>query len=258
MTMTAKHVFVATDERCGGTTLTRVLRLVTGGTFLDDPFNRLAHNDRYLSSTEAQIEDSITRLFAEYRGVKCSVCLHDVPEYSSLLRRVIQRECKFVFLWRRNILHRALSRALAIETGVWSWYDNSRSPDEPKRPYETKGLQIDMDQLETDVELHRTKMMAVRSLLDDLRVPYFDLEYSNLYGRSVNMDQRLAQIGQLCRFLEIDPIVVEAKRHELEFSGFLLRRAKLNSTERYRGIVNISEIESRFSNPGNGYLWDEE
>ena len=119
-------------------------------------------------------------------------------------------------------------------------------------------VRIDTRQLQKDPKTQRSKMVVVRLYLKSLDVPHFDLEYSTLSGPNVEMVSRLAWIYEMCQFIKSDPIAVEEKRHDLEFLGFLLPAVKLNSAKRYRNIVNIDEIENRFSNADNGCLWGNE
>jgi hypothetical protein len=240
---------IATDERCGGTTLAVIVQKLIGRRLVHDPFHPRKRTD-YPVSTEHEIVQSVHKIRTELGGAKCSWTLHPLPTYLRILDEFQRQGFKIVFLWRRNALQRQLSLALARLTGIWDLYR-----EENAQGYRAVSIPaLDVGLLAEHIESYHEKLEGVTSHLRQRRIDHFAIEFQSIYGPEVTFEARLQVIGRLAGFLGVDP----GRVYEMSARfRHLTPDKRLNGIESYRRVSNIEEIEQALSNGRNGLLWDQ-
>jgi hypothetical protein len=240
---------IATDERCGGTTLAVTVQKLIGRRLVHDPFHPRKRRD-YPASTEREIAHSVHKIRTELGGAKCSWKLHPLATYLQILDEFQRQGFKIVFLWRRNALQRQLSLALARLTGIWDLYH-----EENAKGYRAVSVPVlDVGRLAEHIERYHEKLEGVASHLRQRYIDHFAIEFQSVYGPDVTFEARLQVIARLAGFLGVDP----GRVHEMSARfRHLTPDKRLNGVESYRRVPNIEEIERALSNGRNGLLWDQ-
>jgi Stf0 sulfotransferase len=240
-------------SRCGSTTLMRALNCHPEIRCVDEPFNTYDLANTYAGISSAQALDAaLQALCTRFNAIK-HVWHHSgwpFPPNSGLNERLLTGPgCKVLFMWRRNILRRAVSSQIGKQTGIWYAEDGAQR----SRLRHFAFAPLDLAWIEWHVQHERARIADWMQLLADSNVEWLDLRYEDLYDDGLTPRQRWQKLEDIIAFLgfsEItDPDAIEVARRILDPA-----RTKLTSLEVYRRIPGIEEAERRFGSDETGWL----
>ncbi len=253
------EVFITTDERCGGTSLTEIVRLIMQTHAIDDPYsdNWLSRSEEpdlpFMHAPKGDPADCLKLVYSNAGCIKNSSTLFPPTAYRPLITAVAQRGCRVVLLWRENVLQRAISLALAKRTKIYGNYDWTKEP--RLTNYTELRVALDIDEIRNLVETYSERTSDIRSMLNDLAPDFLEIRYEDLFSTIKTTDEKLASLMDLCYFCEVDPEVLTSQRERLEL--ILSPSQKMNSPELYRRMVtNIDTISEAFDEDLYGNLWE--
>ena len=240
-------------SRCGSTTLMRALNCHPGVRCIDEPFNTYNPANAHRAVNDARSLDAMLQTFWTRFNAMKHVWHHSgwpFPANPALNDRLlIGLGCKVVFLWRRNILRRAVSSQISKQTGVWD-----REGEAAKNDFGDFSFRpLDLQWIEWHVRRERESIARRMELLARSNVEWLDLCYEDLYADELTARERWEGLGRVLAFLGVPDIAdqeaMEAVRQVLQPT-----RTKLNSPEIYRRIPGIKDVERRFGSDETGWL----
>ena len=231
-------LFVISDERCGSTQFGRIFDII-GYKRVDDPQTVYSMNE-FMTKTE-----SFMKRF-DYIKV-CSVSFTN-QQISKLIRIFCGAKWKIVLLWRRNYLERAISRAIAETTGVWS-----------KRHIGDKAIwnadfAINQGTVSKELRQNKKRLSDIKQLLNDYNVNYYDVEFGELYGDKSSIEEKYNKVVQIFDYINpqiinaITLVQVDKIKERLSPSN------RINGNNVYKQITNIRSIIKSLSNEDNGII----
>ncbi len=251
------EVFITTDERCGGTALTQIARLLLQGRCVDDPFSNdwLDRDDPDLPCLPAPQGDPaecLERIYRRWRCIKNASTHWPATAYRPLLAAVAERGCRIVFLRRENALQRAISLALAKKTTIFGSYDWTQTP--RVQDYAERRVELDVESIAQSVREYQERTADVRALLQAWAPGHLEVRYEDLFSLRNPMEAKFAQLAQLCDHWSVDLGILERQRDDLEL--ILSPSQKMNTPELYRRmVINIDAIANAFDPGRHGDLW---
>jgi hypothetical protein len=240
-------------SRCGSTTLMRALNCHPEIWCVDEPFNTYNPANTYAGlSTIKALDAALQTLWTRFNAIK-HVWHHSgwpFPPNSGLNERLLTGlGCKVLFLWRRNILRRAVSSQISKQTGVWDTEDEAQKSTLRHFAF----APLDLAWVKWHVQYERASIADRMRLLADSNVEWLDLCYEDLYDDGLTPQQQWQKLQEVTAFLGLseitDPDAIEAARRILD-----PKRTKLNSLEVYRRIPGIEEVERCFGSEETGWL----
>jgi hypothetical protein len=240
-------VFVITDERCGGTELGTLFKII-GYNIIDDPQTLKQDRDSKINNKEFVL-NNIEYFFEKYDYVKICMVSYTEEEYVRILKKVVDLDinCKIIFLWRRNYLERGLSKAIAIETGVWSKKDKQTHK-------QTHNFKIDRIKLKNIINENKKKIMFMDSYLKSNNIRHYPLLYENIYNKDYDGSERVNVFYKILKY--VDPDIensINIKNRSLLIET-LCPCKKVNDISTYKRIININELLKEFSSIDNGII----
>jgi hypothetical protein len=240
---------ILAHARSGSTNLSNILEKHPSIKIVGEPF----HSDyKKWHPTEAFVNLPVTSktelnkklllIFEKYRGLK-TLQRHLEPGLNSHL--MLLPGLKVIYLHRKNILQTAVSVYIAGQTNVWY-----KRIDAEKDPMNGVLLDaIDLDLLEREfifqkagIDYHM-RILEKKPEAEKLVLTYEDLYFSDY-------DTKRALITTTFGFLGYE--VPDSTAIDMFLDPGL---AKINSTETYRRIPNVIEIEERFGSDKTGWLF---
>ncbi len=155
---------------------------------------------------------------------------------------------KIIFLWRKNYLQRASSKAIAQETGVWDKGGASRS-----NKYNSQ-FKIDITKLDLFLASNKLKVNKMKNYLQQSNIPHYSLLYEDLYNPLLNGEERSDYFYQLIEYIQPNMIDEIIKSQHTSIVKYLSPNKKVNVTNTYKRIENINEIIQKLSNKENGFI----
>jgi len=235
-------IFVIADERCGGSQLGNIFELLSY-TRVDDPQNHPT-NDKSIYNKKNLISNF--SYFERYNYMKVCMASFSVREYKKLLSEVNDGSWKFVFLWRKNFLERAMSKAIAEATGTWH-----QSQENDKYNSEFK---VSTWAISREIKNNKKKLSSIKNYLSESDISFYDLEFSDLYGSHLDTDQRFDYLKQALTSISPRLLDVMTIENAESIKSMLSPRQRLNTNDTYSRITNINEIIEKFSGVENGII----
>jgi len=239
---------ILAHARSGSTTLGNILELHPEISILGEPFNPRRHRWRKgnhcyandLDETPAMLDRVLEGIFAEYDGIKH--LYEQIP--IKLNRHLLRKPYRFIFLHRKNVVRAMVSREISMQSRHW----NSNKQRILQHPFEDVDLEAFGRKLE---RLKKRNAMFIRFGREN--TPHFRvLAYEDLYDRDLRQQHRL--IEDLFEYLGVQPLTAAGDIRRMD-TLLDARQTKLNNHDTYRLIPNIDEIEARFGNDRDGYLF---
>jgi hypothetical protein len=242
--MVNKKIFVISDERCGGTQLGNMFQIM-GHSRIDDP-QTMNKNRNTKINTKNYLLKNFTYFAKNYEYIKVCTKSFSTSQYKTLINDAKKNGFEFIFLWRKNFLQRALSRAIAGETGCWSF---SSINDKWKHKFK-----IDENVIGKEIKENKERTIKIKKYLKDNKIDHFDLEYSKLYGSNMNISQRYSYFKIMVD--GFDKTLLDAKKPNVikKVKEKLSPSQRINTSNTYKRITNINEILKKFSNEENGIV----
>ncbi|MHB1152341.1 MAG: sulfotransferase domain-containing protein [Eubacteriales bacterium] len=244
-------VIIFAHPRSGSTSLYKILNTHPDLNLALEPFHDSYsewHPDEknyidYISDIPS-LDAALEELFYKYNGMK--ILSYQLPEeiYKHLLNR---SDCKVIFLWRANYLKSVVSVLIAEQTHIWQKSDlNTISGSyEQLEPLKIEGI----DGIESRIKGMREGIQYWDLIISKKpEKSYYKVTYEDLYCS--DPEQGLARVKDLFDFLGLEVPKTD------KFIRFLEpRNEQINTAETYLMVPNIREINSRFGNSENGYLF---
>lgn len=228
------RIFVITDERCGGTELGNLFAILKYRV-IDDP--QTTKEDRNpLIFNKQFVLDNLSFFYKDYDYVKICMISYTEEEYIKIVKQAVELNCKIIFLWRGNLLERALSRAIALETGVWTKKDYNKK-------YNSY-FKLNIGSLQESILDNKKKLQSVENYLKTNSIKYYPLMYENIYNKDLNSHERLDRFYKLLEYIEPDILTTDIKDREIhkKLITSLSPNNKVNDQNSYKRIINIREI----------------
>lgn len=251
MNYNQNKVIIFAHPRSGSTSLYNILNTHPDLNLALEPFHDSYgewHPDEknyidYISDIPT-LDAALEELFLKYNGMK--ILSYQLPEeiYKHLLNR---SDCRVIFLWRANYLKSVVSVLIAEQTGIWQKSDlNTISGAyEQLEPLKIEGI----DGIKNRIKGMREGIRYWDKIISEKpEKTYYKVTYEELYCG--DPEQGLARVKDIFDFLGL-------KEPETDkFIRFLEpRNEQINTAETYLAVPNIREINSRFGNSENGYLF---
>lgn len=220
---------------------------------IDEPFNTYNSANAHRGIDDARSLDAALQSFWTCFNAIKHVWHHSGWPFAGNAalndRLLVGLGCKVLFLWRRNVLRRAVSSQISKQSGVWDTDGETAKSD--LRDFRFRPL--DLEWVEWHVRRERASIAHRRELLARSDVDWLDLPYEDLYADDLTPPERWERLRRVLAFLELPDIAdqegIEAARRVLQ-----PRRTRLNSVETYRRIPGIEEVERRFGSDETGWL----
>ncbi len=251
MNIYQNKVIIFAHPRSGSTSLYKILNTHPDLNLALEPFHDRYgqwHPDErnyidYINDIPS-LDTALEELFRKYNGMK--ILSYQLPEefYKRLLNR---SDCKVIFLRRANYLKSVVSVLIAEQTHIWqkSDFNTVTGAYEHLEPLKTEGID--------GIESRITGMKEGIRYWDEIisKKPedsYHKVTYEDLYCGGP--EKGLARVKDIFDFLGLETPETD------KFINFLKpRNEQINTAETYLSVPNIREIDSRFGNSENGYLF---
>ena len=237
-------IFVITDERCGGTQLGNLFS-VLGYKVIDDPQTCKDSRNPNVCNKEFVL-NNIPYFFKRFDYIKICMVSFSLPEYFKIVRQAAGIGCKFIFLWRSNYLERALSRAIAQETGIWNIYQHNEKYN--------GNFKLNSKNIREYLEENKKKVSDMHNFLRNNRIKYYPLLYENLYNAKLDGEERSDCFYRIIDYIQPEMLDLIVKNQHLKIVKNLSPNYKVNTYLTYRRITNIKDIVLEFSNAENGVI----
>jgi hypothetical protein len=243
-------IIIFAFARTGSSTLLEIFKIHPDIICLKEPFNPnrgIAWGEiNYLK--EIRDEESVPRvlemIFKKYNCIK-----HLAGQFSFNYNRKLLSypDCKIIFLWRKNLLQRIISNYISTTANHWGT--------EREKVLECNYHPIDLTTLAEKLTDSKKRLQMYSRLCGSLGDKCMEVTYEGIFGLNMSPEEKLKKIKEISYFLGIGEDWVYDKSESIKT---LLNPSgnKLNSERTYRLIPNIEEIEQKFGNSENGYIFE--
>lgn len=239
-------IFVISDERCGGTQFGNIFESLNYRR-VDDPqtynIKKKGNNDININN-KINVVNDINYFLANFDYIKVCLISFTIDEYIKILKQVVDHKFKIIFLWRKNYLERALSKAIAMKTGTWSVYNKNKAWG--------GRFSVDMDNIDNNIKLNKSNISEIKKYLKSNKIKYYNLPFCELYGDQMNINQRYKKILHVFNY--VDKNIKISKDTEEYIKDRLSPSRRINNKEVYSRITNINDVIKKYSNKENGFI----
>ena len=244
------RVVLFAHPRSGSSSLYQILQLHPELNILEEPFNENFirwdpdnKNYRDLIHDIPSLDEQLMEIFAEYNGIK----VLDYQLSDELAVHLLQRrDCRIIFLRRKNLLQSVVSVLIATQTRVWKKWEMIK----PLEDY-YRGLQpLDVHEIQRSVNSLKQHLDFFESVIDELaagraiKLTYEDLYFANPVNRNT-------QIAAIWDFLGIAHLRSEQMQYYLQPEA-----VKINSNMTYAFLPKAHEIQQFCGNDATGWLYE--
>ena len=236
--------------RSGSSSLYQILQLHPELNILEEPFNENFirwnpdnKNYRDLIYDIPSLDEQLMEIFAEYNGIK--VLDYQLPDELAvhLLQR---RDCRIIFLRRKNLLQSVVSVLIAKQTQVWKKWEMIK----PLEDYYQRLQPLDVHEIQLRVNSLKQHLDFFESVLNaSAEGRAVKLTYEDLYFATPV--QRDAQIAAIWEFLRIAPLQSQQMQYYLQ-----PETVKIDSSPSYAFLPNAHEIQQFCGNDATGWLYE--
>jgi LPS sulfotransferase NodH len=245
-------IIIFAHPRSGSTNLYRILNAHPALNLTLEPFhhkygqwNPLEDNYIDIVKDIPSLDKVLAKIFNKYNGMKVLSYQLDEELYKHLLNIP---NCKIIFLTRTNVLKAIVSVLIAEQTNVWQKHDLNQ---ETSELYQTiKPLKIDgIGGIENRIKSHKEhvkywdRLISQKAMDTYIKVTYEDLFCSGL-------ETSLSYIHNIFEFLNLDM----PKKEEI-IKYIEPKYQQINDLDTYKLVPNIDEINRKFGNSENGFLF---
>ncbi len=240
-----KFVLLA-HARSGSTTLQQILDAHDDIRVSYEPFNPgrerwNQHNYHAQVTDDHSLNRCLDEIYCYYTGIK-----HLIYQLDDRQNRILlQRNCRRIFLNRRNLFQTVVSGLIAEQTKKWigNRQEILRARLEPLNPREVANR---IDWLAKSVCRYRQFMI-------DHGLEFLEVKYEELYGPQISIHRKLQKVDQIFSFLGAGPPAVTARKKIREVLD--PASGKINSDSTYRRIPNVDELEKQLGSRETGFLF---
>ena len=237
-------VFVISDERCCGTQLGNIFEIV-GYSRIDDPQTIKTNRNKNIFN-KSNVLKNFNYFMKNYNYIKICTISFSFKMYARLIRKANRKGYKIIFLWRKNYLERALSRAIAHKTKTWSIEDKTKKWH--------NNFVVKEKMIERDIHKNMKSVQNIIKYLNELNINYYNLEYSELYGNDLDINQRFDKIKSLFEYIDSNILKELSSNKKKDILDRLSPIQKVNTISTYKRITNIEKILKKFSNKKYGII----
>ena len=228
--------------RTGSTTLMHVLNQHPEINLMFEPFNK--HTGEYNNSKPKDFEELkilLEEINNSNNGFKhiCGQLSHEQEE--SLL---MDSSYFVIYLYRKNLLQRAVSQKLSQQTNIWTASDRN------KKREPIKYDRIDIKELNNNIDWVRKERKKNINFFIKSEKPYVILDYDDIFSPYLRNQQKLNKINKILLKIGLEPIKINKYINKL----LNPRISKIASSNYYKNIPNYQEIEDKLGNSVNGFL----
>jgi hypothetical protein len=261
-------IFIITDERCGATNLCNIFKTL-GFKVIGDPqtynINVSYRNDRSINN-KTYVINNLGYFYDQYDIVKVSVISFTFEEYTKIINEAKKIGCKFIFLVRKNLLKRAISKAIAqkfdvwnysdkINFGFWKWRHGSFRDELYSNIFKNIFFRImnvtmyylpfflDEKFIETELIRNQNSLIKIREHLSSSNIDFYKITYENLYDENRAAEERFSEIVKILKWLYYDKNISNFQYAEI--LGWLGVKRKINKNV-YSRIINYKKIVDKF------------
>jgi LPS sulfotransferase NodH len=208
-----------TMQRTGGTSLADLLMEMSEHPRAEhEPFNR----DRQFGAVttawsdthdEAALSEAIAGILEQRFLIKHTYELRDMALNAAILRAAAATDYRHVFLQRQDELARLVSKYIAEANGTW-FNDYATKVYTKIRAGDRRLGAIPVEELIKSYHRCRQATEQVRELMKKLGIAVHDVTYEELYIG--DRENRLRAFNRLCKFLDLEPEVIELNGAHIE------------------------------------------
>ena len=169
-----KKIFIATDERSGGTTFTSLFEAFSLKT-IDDPQTRLKRNEKIFKNYKTK--ENKTNLMLDYcynklnvNVIKCCYVSYSLSEYKKLLDYCINNNITIIILHRENIGKRSLSLEMAKNKLGWDIFNENEKHNK---------INININKYLNNINEYNKKITSCINYLNTKEKEYFFVIFEN-------------------------------------------------------------------------------
>ncbi len=242
----SNRVLIYAFSRTGSTQLLKILNSSKKIRLVNEPFNKDSWKENKtsdwnyfkLNSIESNkdLKLAITGLFRNYEGFKHII--NSSRFYPNIEIDILKTpNLKVIFLLRKNLLQRALSHEISMQTGKWK----------EKTPIDFKFNEVKLERLEKSITDYKLETNKIRNILKNNEIDFLEVYYEDIFNQY--QEDSLKKIEKIFNFLNIT-----STKEYLKDIIPLLENKRFNNEEIYQRIPNIYEISKRFESVENGFL----
>jgi hypothetical protein len=204
-------------------------------------------------SSRDELAAELDRIYAEATGLKHvwhpGGWPFSDPSFNEFV--VNYKSPKIIYMYRGNLLQRLVSAVISEQSDVWhpesaeagqaAIFSRNFDPIEPAR-------------VERFLANERKHFDFLNNLREHSASRVYVLTYESLYHPRLSLQDKLDKLGDIMRFLEIEPFKDEVFEVIRELNPV---HSKLNNEETYSMIPNAREIDRLFGSEANGYIFEQ-
>jgi hypothetical protein len=245
--MNLNKIFVIADERCGGTQLHNMFK-IAGYVSIDDPQTYIKDKkgrDIKINNKEFVL-NNFDYFANNYNYIKICMSSFTLEEYQKIILMAKAKDYKFIFLWRKNYLERALSKAIAVKTNVWSQFTINEE-------WENK-FELNEQLIQNDLNRNKKMVHNLKKFVKSKNILFYNLLYEHLYLYTDDVEKRYVVLKKIFSYIDKNINKNLDNNKIIKIKERLAPTQKINSIISYRRITNIVSILNKFSNKSNGIV----
>jgi len=245
-------IIIFAHPRSGSTSLYRILNTHPALNLSLEPFHEKygqwnPDEKNYIDIIKdiPSLELVITELFEKYNGMK--ILSYQLPEklYNHLLNIP---NCKILFLTRTNVLKTIVSILIAEQTNVWQKFDLNQET--AKLYHNIKSLETDgVAGIENRIKNHKEHIQYWDKIISQKSADsYLKVNYEDLFCKG--LEYSFSYVNNIFDFLEL-----EMPENDKLTKYIDTKYQQINDFSTYKLVPNIEEINRKFGNNENGFLF---
>jgi hypothetical protein len=259
--MVENRFIIFTHTRSGSSSLAQILNMHPEIKLISEPFNKNLQTRRNpnlvplineIKNTKT-LSNFLEILNKEYKGMK-HIFFHIPPKMNRTL--LANKDYKIIFLSRKNLLKSIISRRISKKINLWG--TGALTPEQLREIIKEKKFKpLEISTVKRDIQETKDFIDHYKEFLEENNIDFLELNYEQLYGSDISINEKLNIINRIFDFLGYkkirDPKILEKIRGRLDYKG-----RKVNNGDTYKTIPNIEEINRALGNNQTGYLFDPE
>jgi len=238
--------------RSGTTTLTRIFNAHDNLRCLHEPFSGNLNYLMYFQGRqfkqkeivdELKLKSILGKIFSRFNGIK-HLSYQLPPELNRVL--LTYPDCKVILMRRKNILQRIISNCISNQAKYWK--------SNKKKIINTEFKRVGIKWIEGRIAEDMLTTENYRAILKDSGKEYYELNYEDLLGAKLTVDEKLNKLKEIFHYLGVRSVLTPSERRKVE--KFLdPAKSKLNSEYTYLKIPNIKEVENAVGSKETGFIF---
>ena len=243
---TLEKTILFAHARSGSSTLHNILNAHDDIRMSYEPFNPKRANwnqfdYRSLVTDESSLTETVDEIFGYHNGMKHLFYQLDEKLNESLLRR----NCRRIFLTRRNLLQATVSGMIADQTKRWA--GNRREI------LKARLEPLDITEISNRIRWISNSIQHYRDFMKNNGLDFLEVRYEDLFGENISTFEKIQQIGQIFEHLGTKLPTGQPRERILDLIN--PESGKINSALTYQRIPNVEKLERELGNSSTGYLF---